>query len=62
MLPELCAIFLGSGVARPSWLPGLSEILPGQAHSQTFLLGVLFDKMFRSKQNPDAAEVYMVCA
>ena len=24
----------GSGVARPSWLPGLSEILPGQTSCQ----------------------------
>ena len=50
-----------SGVARPSWLPGLSEILPGQARSQTFLLGVLLKKYSNpsvvSKQNPDAAEV-----
>ena len=50
-----------SGVARLSWLPGLSEILPGQAHTQTFLLGVLLKKCSNlsivSKQNPGAAEV-----
>ena len=41
--------YVFSGVARPSWLPGLSEILPGQVRSQTFLLGFFLKKMFRSK-------------
>ena len=27
-------MFTTSGVARPSWLPGLSEILPGQTSCQ----------------------------